>query len=1298
MGNEENQTSIHLFTALAITAIVAGRWMKDAGAPQRGVLRVPAFMANIFIRASHYWAALGNMAGSLPSGAAIPENTGTSQRAPAFEVDTEAELTREVCDAAVSCSSSIPRLTAFSSNSTASPEAYTRATVQNRPAPATGGNTPLSLPEQAHYLAVDKLRQESGLSDLLYCTDVKTESRQRINEKVVTNAHFNTKCDAIAYPEPLTKETDSLPVHTEMPETQVTSAETSRSGGEALLPLVTGAAVASVTTPYIQALKSKTTIAAGTSLGLFGLTVGGKALWNSLRSPVMKDADSAVPDTHSLVKDESVKGESTLQDCSRISKRDPGSNDVPYNNYYVSNMPCQKEFQIDDNIQSHNSVAALNEITANMKAIVGENNLRQYDSLEQLKNALNDQRGKILVRRIENALNEGQRRINNAYRKFVNPAAKDEILFYLSAALNTDNTIALEEAYKRLRRTALLTSMLVKYNIHHVSFFERRDKNIPLPYTRSKSPIVLVNKKDPAIIKINLEEAENMIDKLLVQQSSAGYDSKLMVEFIQRMIMLGGNTHAFVTQPECQNEQEASLRSYQQATDSFANQYQPTKALAGKLSVYPDDKAVRDILNKTEGSPLTDEMRNEAKNKLQNRQDEYYQRKTGKSAPSLHEQQQIVNDITWVFTGSQNDFETLKFFYDPIYRADIMTANTDSATIYLRDLGEDGIHAAGIEDNLATNPHFISFKQKAQELRNSFSDPYKVARNIAGNKIYQRTGQNLDPDTIFLHQFELSQTVEDSHSYTGFAHNGQPIHSETITQAYMDNFKVFRKRYQKSFMDFLNSAAAGVMENGYRPEHLDNSELSAPFFTGPDKLTGLYQVNSSAMHFGAENEVKYLPSVLKDDIYDANVMQQIEDQQRKFWSENSEAWRAMAKGQFIEEARLAYVNKVLSQQAYEIAIKGGAANIILYDPVTMRELNEYTAADPSVKVSVLNVRLQSSYLSLIEDIDYELTPDATFYTTNILCFTGKDEREVLYLPGENNPFREFKDEKELKIWFEQQIKKEETRNAFLQHLSLADRQKEVEASLNDLANGKIFADVRGYDQKPTIIKNSVKAHFDNEDAFSVLTQLTKERTEQDSDTLISSNGEIILNSVHQTLQMVSMLAMPILPMLGPVGIALDIGLTAAQLGTGIGLIYTADTQDEYNAAKRDVLVDVGMSLLFLGLNGVGAITANKNTVKSATSYRQTLSRADTPSLHMQSGSLQRIQSINEDALSGPREVIAGERRLQPVKKPFGEDLNFRWIDDDSEETKKILQELLYSRRESAVKLREFRQNPSGLCL
>ncbi|WP_253379053.1 dermonecrotic toxin domain-containing protein [unidentified bacterial endosymbiont] len=1286
LGNDENHTSTRLFIALAVTAIVAGRWMKDEGAPQRGILKVPAFMANIFIRASHYWTALGNMASSLPSGAAIPKNSGTSQHAPAFEVDTLVEMTGDLCDATVS-GVSAPRLTAFSSNSTASSEAYTRATVQNRPASAPGKNTHLSVSEQVHYLAVEKLRQESGISDLLYCATRKTEARQQTNEKIITATHFNTKCDATVYPELLRKAAESIPVHTGIPETQVSSAATTRSGGDALLPLVmTGAVAVPVATSYMQVLKSKTVIAAGTTMGLFGLTVGGKALWNSLQSPAVRDADRAVPHTQSLVTNKSVKGESIIQDFT--SKRELGSNDVPYNDYFISNMPCQKKFEIVTNAPPHNSEEALNEIVHTMNAIVGENNLRQYDSIEQLKNARNDHRGKILVRRIENALSEGERRIYNAYQKFINPAEKDDILLYLSAVLKTDNKIALDEAYERLKRTAFQTSMLVKNNIHLTAFFERRDKNIPLPCTRDKSPIVLVNNKNPAMIKINLEEAENMVAELLVLQSSAGYNSELMEAFMRQMIMLGGNTQDLVTLPACQNEQGLSLGSYHRALLYFAIKNQPAQALAGNGSVYPDDNAVWEILNKTHNVTLTDKLRDEAKNKLQNRQDEYYQRKTGKRPPSPHEQQEIVNTIAWIYTGSEIDFEAMKFFIDPVYRADIMTANTDSATIYLRDIGAEGIQAARNEDSLSANSLFIAFKQKAQELRNSFCDPYKVARNIARDKVYQRTGQSLDPDKIYLHQFKQSQTVKDSNSHTGYTHNGQPIHSETLTQAFMDNFKVFRRRQFSSLIDLLNRGAILLSSNGYIPDHLDDPERTAPFVTGPDTLSGLYQVDASATHFGAENEVKYLPSVLKNDIYDANVMKQIEEQQQEFWSENSESWRAMAKGQFIEEARLAYINNTLSQQAYETAIKGGAANIILYDPVTMRELNESVAADPSVEVSFLNVRTLSSSWSASNTMPY-----ATFYTTNILCFTGKDGREVLYLPGDNNAFREFKDAKELETWFEQQIKKEDTRQAFLQHVSLADRQKEVEESLNNLANGKIFKDVWGYSLKPTIVKNSVTTQYYTEDIFSALTQLTKERTEQDADTLISSNGEIVLESVQQILQVVNMLAVPLLPMLGPVGIALDIGLTAAQLGTDIGIMYTADTQDDYNAA----LVDVGMSLLFLGLNGIGTISVNKNAVQSATPFRQTLLKTDVTTLQKQSGFLQRIQLIRENGLSGRGAIMGGKNRLQRVEKAFGEDLNFRWIDDEIGETEKSLQKLLFSRGESAAKLRDFRQNPSGFC-
>lgn len=277
LGNEENHLSTCLFTALAVTTIVARRWMKDESAPQRGLLKVPAFIANIFIRTSHYWNTLGNMARSPLSGGEMPENAEPSRHVPAFEVDTVVEMTEDVCDTAALCSSSAPLFTAFLSNSTTNPGAYFRATVRGNPVSASRNNYHLPVPEQAHFLAMDKLRQESSLSDLLYCATRKTKTRQQTNEKIVTAAHFNTKCDAIAYPEPLTKKAENLAVHTDILEMPMSSPAAGRDSGDTLLPLVI-TATAAAPVPYMQALKSKTVIATGLAAGLTGLIVGGKLL------------------------------------------------------------------------------------------------------------------------------------------------------------------------------------------------------------------------------------------------------------------------------------------------------------------------------------------------------------------------------------------------------------------------------------------------------------------------------------------------------------------------------------------------------------------------------------------------------------------------------------------------------------------------------------------------------------------------------------------------------------------------------------------------------------------------------------------------------------------------------------------------------------------------------------------------------------------------------------------------------------------------------------------------------------
>ncbi|MCT2386406.1 hypothetical protein [Erwinia pyrifoliae] len=280
LGGKESRISTCVCNLLAITAIVIGRRMKNEGAPQRGWLKVPTFVAHIFIHVNFYMSVIKNMASRLPPSGETSQISELLEKMPAFEVDTSLEMTEDVCDAAFSCPPLSPRITAYSSNSTAIPEACSRGAVHNKPISAPGQSDVFTIPDQIHFRAVEKLRQKSELSAVAYCVSRKTETRQQTNGKVVTDTHINTKCDATVYPESLRKPAENTHVHTEKPETQVFSPATSRSGGEALLPLVmTAAALPNL---YVQSVKSKTVIAATGMAGLTGITMVGKLLWDKL--------------------------------------------------------------------------------------------------------------------------------------------------------------------------------------------------------------------------------------------------------------------------------------------------------------------------------------------------------------------------------------------------------------------------------------------------------------------------------------------------------------------------------------------------------------------------------------------------------------------------------------------------------------------------------------------------------------------------------------------------------------------------------------------------------------------------------------------------------------------------------------------------------------------------------------------------------------------------------------------------------------------------------------------------------
>lgn len=68
LGEVEDPTTADLFSALALAALLARYWLSDERVPQRRILRLPAFMAHLLLRAGLYWHAVGQMVGDRQPG------------------------------------------------------------------------------------------------------------------------------------------------------------------------------------------------------------------------------------------------------------------------------------------------------------------------------------------------------------------------------------------------------------------------------------------------------------------------------------------------------------------------------------------------------------------------------------------------------------------------------------------------------------------------------------------------------------------------------------------------------------------------------------------------------------------------------------------------------------------------------------------------------------------------------------------------------------------------------------------------------------------------------------------------------------------------------------------------------------------------------------------------------------------------------------------------------------------------------------------------------------------------------
>lgn len=75
LGIDENSAGSQLFTALAVMAIALKYWLSDPKSPQRRLLQIPPYLANIVLRAGQYWDQLGLMSQHATEQCLLPAKT-----------------------------------------------------------------------------------------------------------------------------------------------------------------------------------------------------------------------------------------------------------------------------------------------------------------------------------------------------------------------------------------------------------------------------------------------------------------------------------------------------------------------------------------------------------------------------------------------------------------------------------------------------------------------------------------------------------------------------------------------------------------------------------------------------------------------------------------------------------------------------------------------------------------------------------------------------------------------------------------------------------------------------------------------------------------------------------------------------------------------------------------------------------------------------------------------------------------------------------------------------------------------
>lgn len=444
----------------------------------------------------------------------------------------------------------------------------------------------------------------------------------------------------------------------------------------------------------------------------------------------------------------------------------------------------------------------------------------------------------------------------------------------------------------------------------------------------------------------------------------------------------------------------------------------------------------------------------------------------------------------------------------------------------------------------------------APALFDSYPDMPLMAAQAAREILVKHGLPTLDPDLVYWHRFNSGYS--EGRAFTGWAHNQKPTESMTLSQLVIHRFSVHDQ---------------------------DNADLL-------DGYGGFYSVGADAPVFDHTNDIALSAAAVLNDFWAINFSERYTTRMHAFWRDQRDAFRTLAKVNFLAKALQARQD-YLTEQQFQTVLDAVASNLTW--PPTLAGLQAEAPAKAGLRLAALDI--------------------GGHVSSDILRIIDPQGRQILYVPGDAHAFHCFDEPSDLHFWLMNQTHHSDNRARFMTHFPLSAQVQQDDTDtttwkqmlrtpvliyrIGQVLSGTLPPDWVDHGLNHMIDQLFIGGAWDQRvlnqadqtidgDAFTWMTQASRTRMQNDADFSLHSNGDLrrklwigYLNAFSKTFGPLAMLGWP--------AALVVVGASVANLGLNIDLAINGKTQADREAGQRGAVfaaIDTLFNLTLLKTDGV----------------------------------------------------------------------------------------------------------------